>query len=428
MKEILNNICFSYDGIDFNVPINAPWEIYTGLVRSASEYDENIDRSDIDPYFILHLTERCNLKCKYCFEGEKGQRDISKETVNYWIEYIKSKKYKKFSIRFFGGEPSLRVDIIEYIINTINDNFPVAKGYDISYNIFTNAVNISDKLINLIEQENIGCFISMDACEKMHNYNRLFPNGKGSYDVVLKSAKRIQRLTKMRVIIRAVFDTNINNISLIEMVDECCRNGFEMLSIEFPWVSHKSELALNMEKEEHKINLIHEYAKECINRIKHDDYSLLSLYEIFKHLSKVLFNKPMLYLDACAAGKSAMAIDVTGDIYPCHSFVGNQNYILGNVKDGITNMKLKKEFEKYNCETIPQCKLCALRYYCTKRCFADSLWFNGDILEMNKYRCKLEKEFFEAALYIYFNIKDNMTYLIKTRMMIWQFQTMDKYK
>ena len=78
MKEILNNICFSYDGIDFNVPINAPWEIYTGLVRSASEYDENIDRSDIDPYFILHLTERCNLKCKYCFEGEKGQRDISK--------------------------------------------------------------------------------------------------------------------------------------------------------------------------------------------------------------------------------------------------------------------------------------------------------------------------------------------------------------
>ena len=76
MKEILNNICFSYDGIDFNVPINAPWEIYTGLVRSASEYDENIDRSDIDPYFILHLTERCNLKCKYCFEGEKGQRDI----------------------------------------------------------------------------------------------------------------------------------------------------------------------------------------------------------------------------------------------------------------------------------------------------------------------------------------------------------------
>ena len=236
MKEILNNICFSYDGIDFNVPINAPWEIYTGLVRSASEYDENIDRSDIDPYFILHLTERCNLKCKYCFEGEKGQRDISKETINYWIEYIKSKKYKKFSIRFFGGEPSLRVDIIEYIINTINDNFPVAKGYDISYNIFTNAVNISDKLINLIEQENIGCFISMDACEKMHNYNRLFPNGKGSYDVVLKSAKRIQRLTKMRVIIRAVFDTNINNISLIEMVDECCRNGFEMLSIEFPWV------------------------------------------------------------------------------------------------------------------------------------------------------------------------------------------------
>lgn len=136
----------------------------------------------------------------------------------------------------------------------------------------------------------------------------------------------------MRVIIRAVFDTNINNISLIEMVDECCRNGFEMLSIEFPWVSHKSELALNMEKEEHIINLIHEYAKECINRIKHDDYSLLSLYEIFKHLSKVLFNKPMLYLDACAAGKSAMAIDVTGDIYPCHSFVGNQNYILGNVK------------------------------------------------------------------------------------------------
>ncbi len=427
MKEQLNNICFEFDGEQYNVPISAPWELYMGIPRQAAFYGKDINRENTPPYFILHLTQRCNLRCRYCFEGVKGTRDITKETVNAWIEYIKREGHKQFSVRFFGGEPTLRIDLIRYILEQVNKCFPAKAGYEVSYNIFTNAVYLSEELLQLVKENHIGCFVSMDGCREIHDTNRIYPNGKGSYAAVLENAKRLQKESDSRIIIRAVYDVN-KNITLLDIVEECCKNGFDMISIELPWVEDTSSIALNEEKQDMIKKMIQEYAHECVNRIYRNDYSLLSLYEIFKHISKVSFNVPILYTDACSAGKTAMAIDVDGSIYPCHSFVGNEEYLLGNVTDGILNKKLKEKFEGYTCETLPDCRDCAIRYYCTKRCFADSLWFNKSVTAVNPFRCEIEKEYFKAAMYIYGKIKEDEERLIKTRLMIWQFQYMDQYK
>ena len=428
LEEIQNNICFEYEGKHINVPINAPWNLYYGEVKEADSYEKDIIREDSAPFFILHLTERCNLCCKYCFEGDKGIHDMPEYVIENFISYIKRQKYKTFRVRFFGGEPTLKINMIEEILLKLGANFPKEEGYDVAYNLFTNAVLVNDKLIQLIKKFHIGCFVSMDGCKALHDENRVFQDGSGSYDTVLKNAQRIRKEAGVQLIIRCVFDIGVKNISLIEMIDDCYNKEFDMVSIEIPWVSNKSEHVLSKEKVQIMNAYIHEYAVECVKRMKQNDFSLLTLYEIFKHLSKVLFNIPILYPDSCSVGKTAMAISTDGSIYPCHSFVNNPEFKLGNLLEGITNPKLKRKFEDLNCETINTCKTCAIRYYCTKRCAADSYWYTNDIYKVNPYRCDIEQEFFKAAMYIYGEIKDDPEIVIKLRLLIWRFKEMDNIK
>lgn len=429
MIEKMNNISFKYDEKTLNIPINKPWNLYYGDPVSQPDYRMNVVKTIEDPpFFIFHLTERCNLNCRYCFEGDKGIYDMSKDTINQFEEYIKLNDIKRFAVRFFGGEPTLKVDLIEYIINDFKRVFPKENGYKITYNMFTNAVNINDKLFKLIGENHIGCFISLDGCKLMHDKNRIFNNGKGSYDIVLKNAQKLQKEIGAKVVIRSVYDIGIDDVTLISLVDECYKNGFDMVSIEIPWVSNDSNLALNQKKLERFKLLIREYTDECLKRLYNNDFSLVSLHEIFKHTSRFLFKQQKLEPFSCLVGKATMAIAVNGDLYPCHSFVGNKNFKLGNIKEGITNKQLKSTFENYSSETQEGCCECPIKYYCSKRCLADSLWFNNDLNKINPLRCEIEKEFFKAGAYIYSEIMNNEELLIKTRLYIWQFKEYDEYR
>lgn len=414
MKELFNTICFEYNQKKFNVPMASPWNMYFGDVKEAPSYEEKIDRSLGEPFFVLHLTERCNMACTYCFEGDKGKKDMNMNVINDFILFIKRQKYKKFTIRFFGGEPSLKTDLIEQILLKLSSEFQKDEGYEIHYNLFTNAVYLPDKLIELIKTYKISCLVSLDGCQKMHDRNRIFPNGDGSYHIVLDNVKKLHKLNK-NIIIRAVYDTIENDISLIDIVDECSRNGFDFISIVIPWVKSNSELALTQNKMESMKEKVRDYAKECVQRLKRHDFSLLSLHEINRTLIKIIFNQATLYSDACCAGKTGIAVQAEGDLYPCHSFVNIPEFKYGNLKDGIDAHELKGKFDQLNCETIPACKDCAIRYYCGSRCYADAYWFSGDIAKMNPYRCELEKEFFKAAAYIYSEVREDLELILRMR-------------
>lgn len=415
MREEKNNICFTYDNETYNVPMMNPWMTYLGEAKPAPFDGEQIDRSIGELFFVFHLTERCNMSCTYCFEGNKGYRDMSMDVVENFINFIKERNYKKFAIRFFGGEPTLRIDFLEEILLKFDEVFRKEDGYEIGYNIFTNGVSMPDKLIDLINKYDMGCLISLDGSREMHDRNRIFPNGKGSYDIVVENAKKLQRLTGKNIIFRAVYDTKCNDISLIDLVDACNKNGFRFLSIEIPWTESSSQLAMNDEKLEFLLSDIQEYAHECVRRMRNHDYSLLAFHEINRTLIKILFHRVSLSSHACSAGKMLVAVSTEGDLYPCHCFVNSREYKMGNFQEGITNMELKKKFESLDADTIQDCKECPIRYYCGNRCFADSFWYCNDIAKMNQYRCALEKEYFKAAIYIYNSVRDDLELILEMK-------------
>ncbi len=428
MQEIKNNILFTFNDTDLIVPIREPWNIYQGEPKQEPDYYDVVNRETDPPFFVIHLTEKCNLKCKYCFEGEKGVRNMNEDTVEKLILFIKKNEYKKFTIRFFGGEPTMNLSLMKYILDRMDEEFPDAEGYEKSYNLFTNAVSIPDELIDMVKKWKIGCFVSMDGVKPMHDRNRIFSNGMGSYDIVKKNALKLQEACGQIVMIRAIYDTGSVEESIVDIVDSCDKEGFRLISIEFPWVGSASDMALNAEKTDRIIEMISEYADECINRMKEDDFSLLILYEIFKHISKVAFQKTVLYSEVCSAGSTLMSIDVNGDIYPCHSFIYEPEWKLGNLEDGITNKELMEKFKNSNSDTLDMCIKCPIRYYCTKRCFADSVMREGRIDAFNENRCRIEKAFYEAAMYIFWEIKKHPTLLTKMRLMIWDYWKMEQYR
>lgn len=428
MQEINNNIIFSFKDTQLNVPVLEPWNIYQGEIKEEPDYYDAVNREVDPPFFVIHLTEKCNLSCKYCFEGEKGIRNMDENTVEKLILFIKRNGYMKFTIRFFGGEPTMNLSLMRYILERMDEEFPEAKGYEKSYNLFTNAVNVPDDLIEMVKNWKIGCFVSMDGTPQMHDRNRIFPNGAGSYEIVKDNALRLQKESGQRVIVRSVYDTERAIDSLIDIVDSCDKEGFQVISLEFPWVGSASDMVLNAEKTDQIIEMIQEYAEECLRRLKNDDYSLLTLYEIFKHISKVAFKKTVMYSEICSAGTTLMAIDVNGDIYPCHSFIYEPDWKMGNLDEGITNKKLVDLFKNSNSDTLEKCVKCPIRYYCSKRCFADSVMREGRVDAINDNRCRIEKAFYEAAMYIYWEMKNNPVVLTKTRLMIWDFWKMEQYK
>jgi len=428
MQEIKNNIIFSFNNMELKVPILEPWNIYQGEIREEPDYIDAVNREEDCPFFVIHLTEKCNLSCKYCFEGKKGIRNMNEKTVEKLISFIKKNRYKKFTIRFFGGEPTMNLFLMRYILERMDEEFPEDEGYEKSYNLFTNAVSVPDDLIEMVRKWEIGCFISMDGTQKMHDCNRVFPNGNGSYEIVKNNALKLQNESGQRVIIRSVYDTENASENLVSIVDSCEKDGFQIISLEFPWVGATSDMALNVEKTDQIIGMIHEYSKECLARIRNNDYSLLSLYEIFKHISKVAFRKTVLYSEICSAGTTLMAIDVNGDIFPCHSFIYKPDWKMGNLDEGITNKEIVNLFKNSNSDTIEKCIKCPIRYYCSKRCFADSVMREGRVDAVNENRCRIEKAFYEAAMYIYWEIKNDPVALTKTRLMIWDYWKMEKYK
>ncbi|MCU9809616.1 4Fe-4S cluster-binding domain-containing protein [Paraclostridium sp. AKS46] len=154
MKLEKGIVSFDYDGTRFNVPISEPWDVYTDdddCVYIDSDNESKVDRT-IDPlnFFTIHLTERCNLKCTYCFEGDKGNKDFTLENIDQFIQFVKENKLKDITIRFFGGEPLLNIPIIKNIIKTVEYNLSDVK---VNYNIFTNGTILNDDVINLIKEK-----------------------------------------------------------------------------------------------------------------------------------------------------------------------------------------------------------------------------------------------------------------------------------
>ena len=346
----------------------------------------------------LNVAHTCNLSCEYCFaKGGKYSgpdaimtKEIARSAIDFLLE--NSGNHYNLDIDFFGGEPLLNFDVVK-------DTVSYAKSKEEEYNkhfnftLTTNGVLLDDDVIDYLNENMKNVVLSLDGRKEKHDQFRKTLNGKGSYDAVVpKFQNFVKKRGDKEYYMRGTFTAN--NLDFTKDLQNYLDLGFTRTSLE-PVVGKEDEAyAL---KEEHLDKIYAEYEKLAdmlMEKIDKDEEF------IFYHYMIDLENGPCVHkrISGCGSGTEYIAVTPTGELYPCHQFVGNPDFILGNLKEGIVNKDLVNEFKTCNCYSKEECRSCWANMYCSGGCAANSYNATGDINNVYDYSCKLFKKRIEMAI------------------------------
>ncbi len=346
----------------------------------------------------LHVSHACNLNCDYCFAGEgryHGERalmpfEVGKKAINFLIE--NSGKRKNLEVDFFGGEPLLNWDVVKQIVAYAR-SIEKSRGKNFRFTLTTNGVLIDDDVIDFTSREMTNVVLSLDGRKEIHDRLRKFVSGKGSYDLIVPKFKElVEKRGGKGYYIRGTFthhNTDFTN-DIFHMADL----GFKELSME-PVVSKPGDpYALT---EDDLPELLRQYellAQEMMKRKKEGRGF------IFYHFMLDLTGGPCIYkrVSGCGSGTEYLAVTPSGDLYPCHQFVGEPAFIMGNLWDGVTNEKKRAEFSHCSAYARPECRECWARLYCSGGCAANAYHTAGSITGVYDYGCTLFKKRIECAV------------------------------
>ena len=355
-------------------------------------------RQTVVKALCLHIAHDCNLACRYCFAGEgeyKGDRalmslEVAKKSLDFLV--ANSGLRRNLEVDFFGGEPLMNWDVVK---KTVEYGRSLEEKYDkkFRFTLTTNGVLLNDEIMEFANREMANVVLSIDGRKEVHDYMRPTRNGKGSYDVILS---KFQEFAKKRAgksyYVRGTYTHN--NLDFSQDVLHMADLGFDQISVE-PVVSLPDEpYAI---KEEDIPVLLEQYdilAKEMIKR--HKEGRGFN----FFHFMIDLEGGPCVAkrLSGCGSGTEYMAVTPWGDLYPCHQFVGEDDFCIGNVFDGIKNQDIVNEFKLCNVYAKDKCKDCFARFYCSGGCAANSYKFHGNILDAYDIGCELQKKRIECAI------------------------------
>lgn len=346
----------------------------------------------------LNVSHTCNLSCNYCFA--KGGRyhgpeatmtwDVAKAAIDFLLE--NSGSHYNLDIDFFGGEPLLNFDLVKKTV-------AYAKSKEDEYNkhfnftLTTNGVLLDDEIIDYLNENMKNVVLSLDGRKEKHDEFRKTLDGRGSFDkIVPKFQKLVQKRGDKEYYMRGTFTAN--NLDFTEDIKTYLDLGFKRTSLEPVVGNSKEDYAL---KDEHLEKIYDEYEKLAdmmIDGIDKDDEF------IFYHYMIDLNNGPCVHkrISGCGSGTEYMAVTPMGDLFPCHQFVGNDDFKIGNVFDGIGNFDLIEDFKKNNLYSQEKCKDCWAQMYCSGGCAANNFNATGDINEIYDYGCKLFRKRIEMAL------------------------------
>ena len=349
----------------------------------------------------MHMAHDCNLRCKYCFAdtGEfHGERMLMPEETAYAaLDFLiaHSGKRHNLEVDLFGGEPLMNWDVVK---KTVAYGRALEKKHDkrINFTITTNCVALDDEKMDFINREMHNVVLSLDGRKEIHDALRPTANGKGSFDLI---APRAQELVRRRGdkehYVRGTF-TN-RNLDFTEDVKTLYDMGFRQLSLEPVVLPDESPYAI---REEHVAQVLAEYDKLA-------EHLLASRREgkwfNFFHFMVDLSGGPCLRkrVTGCGAGAEYVAISPDGDIYPCHQFVGETQWRMGNVHTGAFDTAMQQQFLSCNILTKPVCRGCWAKYFCSGGCAANAWKYNGDIHTPYEMTCQCEKKRTECAIGIF---------------------------
>lgn len=357
-------------------------------------------RKTVVKALCLHIAHDCNLACRYCFaeEGEYHGRkalmslEVGKKALDFLI--ANSGKRKNLEVDFFGGEPLMNWEVVKELVRYGRSK---EKEFDknFRFTLTTNGVLLNDEVMEFVNEEMANVVLSLDGRKEVNDRMRPFRNGKGSYDLIVpKFQKLAESRNQTNYYVRGTFTHD--NLDFAEDAIHFADLGFEQMSIE-PVVGNDDEKYAIREEDLPKI--MKEYdklAKEFIKRKKEGRGFN------FFHFMIDLEQGPCVAkrLSGCGSGTEYLAVTPWGDLYPCHQFVGQEEFLLGNVDDGITRPDICDEFKMCNVYAKDKCQNCFAKYYCSGGCAANSYKFHGSITDAYDIGCEMQRKRIECAIMI----------------------------
>ncbi len=348
----------------------------------------------------LHLAHDCNLGCRYCFAGQGkfgGQAgfmsvEVGRDALELLFKNSGSRQHVE--VDFFGGEPLLNQKVMFQLVE-YGKKRAVDYGKEISFTLTTNALLLNQEVAHFLNQQDMNVVLSIDGRPAVHNAMRPLVGGADSYALVVKKIKEfLNTRNYQKYYVRGTY-TNHNldfTADVLHLVDL----GFKEVSIEPVIASSEDEYAL---QDEHLPNIMREYVR--LADIMLERKGTEKEFHFF-HFNLDLSGGPCLpkRLTGCNAGVEYFAVDPQGDLYPCHQFVGQKEFIVGNVSQGILREDIRSYFAQSHVYAKEDCQKCWAKYYCSGGCHAAAWAFGGDILKPNPFACKLMKRRIECALYM----------------------------
>ena len=373
-----------------------------GKLFSPDSFEDLATHKEHSPQVIkamcLHVAHTCNLNCSYCFASQgkyHGKRalmsyEVGKQAFDFLIANSGSRR--NLEVDFFGGEPLMNWDVVKQLVAYAREQEKIYNK-NFRFTLTTNGMLVDDDVIDFCNKEMHNVVLSLDGRKEIHDRLRVDYAGKGSYDrIVPKFQEFVKRRGDKEYYMRGTF-THANpdfTKDLLHMADL----GFDRLSMEPVVCAPGDPAALTDEdiqvvKEQYEI-----LAKEMLKRRKEGRPFT------FYHYMLDLTGGPCIYkrLSGCGSGTEYVAVTPWGDLYPCHQFVGEEKYKLGDIWNGITNEAIRQEFRSCNAYSRPDCRDCWARLYCSGGCAANAYHATGSISGVYHQGCELFKKRIECAI------------------------------
>lgn len=371
-----------------------------GQLFSADDYAQFADMMVSSPIkaLCLNIAHDCNLRCEYCFAGKgdycQGRmlmtEEVGKAAIDYLLHYSQGRH--NLEVDFFGGEPLMNWDVVKQLVAYAR-SIEKEAGKNFRFTLTTNGVLVDDEVIEFANKEMHNVVMSIDGRKEVHDRFRVNYAGQGSYDTIIPKFQKFAKARGERdYYVRGTYTHHNTDFTkdILHMADL----GFTQLSMEPVVCAPDDPCALTEEDLPVLFEQYEELAKEMIRREK--DGKPITFY----HYMIDLNHGPCIYkrIAGCGSGTEYLAVTPWGDLYPCHQFVGDEKYLMGNVWDGVTNTEMRDEFKCCNVYARKDCDDCWARLYCSGGCAANAYHATGSIQGTYEYGCKLFRKRMECAI------------------------------
>ena len=379
------------------------------LAQEGQLYTEDIYENYIDGFknretvvkaLCLHIAHDCNLACRYCFaeEGEyHGRRaimsyEVGKKALDFLV--ANSGNRTNLEVDFFGGEPLMNWEVVKQLV-AYGRSLEEEHHKKFRFTITTNGVLLNDEILEFVNKEMGNMVLSIDGRKEVHDRMRPHRGGQGSYDeIVPKVKKAAESRGQMNYYVRGTY-THYNT-DFAKDVLHLADLGFKQISVEPVVAPETEDYAIREEDLPQLLAQYDELAVEMIKRRKEGNGFN------FFHFMIDLEGGPCVAkrLSGCGSGTEYLAVTPWGDLYPCHQFVGNEDFLMGNVDEGVLRTDIRDEFKQCNVYAKEKCKDCFAKFYCSGGCAANSYNFTGNVNGSYDIGCELQRKRIECAIMI----------------------------